>query len=703
MDRDMQLEALFAPGAVAIIGASGSPGKVGHLVVANLLAAGYPGRILPVNPKGGEILGLAVTPSIEELPQGLDLAVICVPRAQVASVLERLGAMGARAVAVITAGFKEVGRKGYHLEEEIARICERHRMVMLGPNCLGLINTGCGLNATFAAGYPPAGGVAFFSQSGALCLGILDAAVGKNLGFSKFVSLGNKARLDETGMLRFLQNDPETNVILGYVENIADGQAFVRAAQNATAVKPVIMIKSGATPAGARAASSHTGAIAGSEDAYNAAFAQSGIIRVRGVEEMFNLALAFSMLPLPQGPNLCVVTNAGGPGILAADAAERTRLIMASLRGQTVESLQSFLPPFAAVYNPVDIIGDADAARYARALETVAADPMVHMVLALLTPTPAVDAAAVARAVAGQARTAGKPVAACFMGGPNVAEARAILSAARVPCYAYPEPAVAALDALFAHAQWKRRPPPVEICYMSNTYQAKAVLDNAAAKGFTELAEFMAQDVLKAYGVPVPKTTLARTSDEAVQAAHAIGYPVALKIASPQITHKSDVGGVSVGIASDAELRAAFLNMTNRARRVKEAYVLGCLVQEMAPKGSREVFAGFKRDPQFGPLLLFGLGGVYVEVLRDVAARLAPLSLMDVSEMVREIKSYPILRGVRGEPPVDFRALEDVLLTLSQIATDFPEIQECDFNPIMAHPGGALVVDARFTIGKTRQ
>ena len=700
MERNDQLKALFDPQEVAVIGASRTQGKVGHLVVSNLLAAGYQGKIFPVNPHGGEILGLTVTSSIEGLPRGLDLAVICVPRAEVIESLKRLAAIGTRAVVIITAGFKEVGRKGYYLEEEAASICRRHSMIMLGPNCLGLVNTANGLNATFAAGNPEKGSIAFFSQSGALCIAILDAALGKGIGFSKFVSLGNKAALDETDMLRALKDDPDTKVILGYVENINDGQAFLRAAQEATIEKPVIMIKSGTTAAGARAASSHTGAMAGAEDAYHAAFTQSGIIRVRGVEDMFHLAMAFSTQPTPTGPNLCVVTNSGGPGILAADAAERSKLNMAPLRGQTVDQLKEFLPNYAALYNPVDIIGDADASRFSKALEVVIADPMVHMVLALLTPTPAVDVEAVARAVAAQAAVCGKPVVACFMGESKVAGAREILRRAHVPCYNYPDSAVMALDALFRHAEWKKRPLPVEICYMSNTFHARDVLDRAKAKGFTELVEFQAQDVLKAYGLPVPKTILARTSDEAAQAAKSIGYPVVLKIASPQISHKSDVGGVVVGIDNEEDLRKAFLSVTNRAKRVKEAYVMGCLVQEMAPKGSREVFARFKRDPQFGPLVLFGLGGVYVEVLRDVSGRLAPLSLLDVGEMVREIKSYPILRGVRGEPPVDFRAIEDVLLTLSQIAVDFPEIEECDFNPIMAYPGGALVVDARFTLGK---
>ncbi len=700
--ENIVLDSLFEPESVAVIGASRTIGKAGHLVVANLLNAGYQGKIFPVNPAGGEILGLPVTANLADLPSGLDLAIICLPREQVLECLEGLAARRVKAVILITAGFKEVGRVGWYLEEQVEVLCRENGMVLLGPNCLGLVNTKNGLNATFAAGNLERGNIAFFSQSGALCVAILDAALGKGIGFSKFISLGNKALLNETHLLNYLKDDPETKVILGYVENVVEGQSFLRAAQEATFQKPVIMIKAGTTAAGARAASSHTGTLAGSEDAYQAAFTQSGIIRVRGVEELFNLAMAFSTQPEPTGPNLCVVTNSGGPGIMAADAAERSQLTMAPLRGSTVEELKTFLPPYASLYNPVDLIGDAGAQRYAKALSLVLQDPMVNMVLALLTPTPSVDVEAVAHAIVQEAKASGKPVAACFMGEGKVAGGRGILRQGGVPCYAYPEGAVEALGALFRHAEWCKRSLPVEVCYMRNKPAAKDMLARARSKGFTEIVEFKAQEVLKTYGLPIPKTILARTSDEAAHAAKSIGYPVALKIASPQISHKSDMGGVVLGITEEKSLRKAFFEVTNRAAMHKEAYVTGCLVQEMAPRNSREVFAGFKRDPDFGPLVLFGLGGVYVEVLKDVSCRLAPLSLTDVAEMVREIKSYPILRGVRGERPVDFRAIEDILLTLSQLAMDFPEIEECDFNPIMAHPDGAVIVDVRFTLGRTR-
>ncbi len=702
MERNDTLQALFEPRTVAVVGASRNPAKVGGLVVANLLQAGYQGQIFPVNPHGGKIQDLPVVTDIGQLPHGVDLAVLCLPRDKVLDSLARLADVGVRAVAVVSAGFKEVGREGYYLEERCAQLCRDRGLILLGPNSLGLLNTAVGLNATFAAGVPEAGSLGFFSQSGSLCVAMLDMARSRRIGFSSFASLGNKAQLDETDMLRRMKDDPRTRVILGYVENIRDGQGFLRAAQEATIEKPVIMIKSGATPAGARAASCHTGAAVGSEDACQAAFTQSGIIRVTGLEQMLNLALAFSTQPLPQGPNVCVLTNSGGPGILAADAADRSLLNMAPLRGATVEALSASLPSYAALYNPVDILGDADAARFDASLATVLSDTLVHMVLVLFTPSPYVDPVAVARAVAARARGCGKPVVASFLGEDAVAQAREELRQAEIPCYNGPEAAVAALEGLYRHAEWKKRPLPVEICYMSNTFQAQDVLDKAKAKGFSELVEFQALDMLRAYGLSTPRTMLARTSDEAAQAARSVGYPVALKIASPQIHHKSDIGGIVLGIENEAELRQAFLSVTNKARRYKDAYVMGCLVQQMAPRNARELYAQFKRDPQFGPVVSFGLGGDSLALMRDTSTRLAPLALLDVGEMVREIKSYPILRGVRGEEPVDFRALEDVLLTLSQIAVDFPALEECEFNPIMAHPGGVMVVDARFILGKPK-
>ncbi len=699
MDHHKNIKALFWPESVAIVGASSHAGKIGNIIVDNMLSAGFKGKILPVNPTVETILGLPVTKEIADLPRPLDLGVICVPPQSVIPALESLSTLPTKAVIIITAGFKEVGKDGYYLEEQVKKLAKEHDIALLGPNCLGLINPADGLNASFAVGQPPAGNIAFFSQSGALCVSILDWALGYNIGFSKFISLGNKAVLDETDMLSVLAEDPKTKVILGYLEAVENGKRFMRVAKEVSRRKPVILIKSGTTAAGAKAASSHTGAIAGSDAAYTAAFNQSGIIRCHDVATLFNLAAAFSTQPLPKGPNLAIVTNSGGPGILAADAAEHTDLTLARLSSATVDKLKEFLPPYASLYNPIDIIGDASAERYARTLEIVMQDERVHSVMVLLTPTAAVQVEETAQSMIDCAKTSDKPIFGCFMGEKVVGKGRRMLQEAGIPCYAFPEPAVTAISSMYSYLERIQRPAPVEVCYRRDLGKAEEIIRQARASGLNEIVEFQAQGLLKAYELPQPEAQLARTSDEAVKAAERIGFPVVLKIASPQISHKSDVDGVRVNLKTPQEVRRTFLDITSRAQRLREdAFISGCLVQGMAPPDSKEVIVGFKRDSQFGPLIMFGLGGIYVEILKDVSFRLAPLSLGDAHEMIREIKSFPLLRGVRGEPPVNFTAIEDILLIMSQLALDFPEIEEAEFNPVLVSPREALVADVRVAL-----
>lgn len=696
MDHHPNIEALFWPKSVAVIGASATQGKIGNIICNNLLEAGYKGQIFPVNPKAETILDLPVTRDIHDIPGPLDMAVICVPPKFVLDSLNKLALLPTKAVTVITAGFKEVGKEGYYLEQEVKQIAAKHGIALLGPNCLGLINPDNGLNATFAVGQPNKGNVAFFSQSGALCVSILDWALGHNVGFSKFISLGNKAVLDEADMLSALAEDPSTKVILGYIEGVENGKRFMQVAKRVSKQKPVIMIKSGTTSAGAKAASSHTGAIAGSDQAYTAAFKQSGIIRCPDVNSLFVLAESFSTQPLPTGPNLAIVTNSGGPGILAADATEKTGLMLARLSNATVERLMALLPPYASLYNPIDIIGDAPASRYRDTLEVVLKDERVHAVMVLLSPTASVQVEETAQAMIDLAKTSDKPMFGCFMGEKVVGPGKRMLGQAGIPCYAFPEPAIYAIDAMFKYHERIKKPAPVEVCFRRDRKAAADVIKEARRRGMDEIVEFQAQGLLKAYGLPLPETRLARTSDEAVRAADEIGYPVVLKIASPQISHKSDVDGVRVNLQTPEQVRATFLDITSRAQRLREdAFISGCLVQSMAQKGSKEVIVGFKRDAQFGPLLLFGLGGIYVEVLKDTSFRLAPLGLSDAQEMIREIKSFPLLRGVRGEAPVNFKALEDVILTMAQLAQDFPTIQEAEFNPVLVSPEKAIVADVR--------
>ena len=698
------IQALFNPQSIAIIGASNTPGKIGYFIVKNMLESGFTGRIFPVNPGSDEILGLKVIKKISQLPVKPDLAVICVPRQFVLSVLKELGQIGTRAVIVISAGFKETGKDGFLIEQELADVARQYNIALLGPNCLGLINPHAKVNASFAQGHPRPGNIAFFSQSGALCVAILDWALGGNIGFSKFISLGNKAILDEADMIAYLGKDEKTKVILGYIENVCCGERFIAEALKVTHQKPIIMIKSGTTSAGIKAASSHTGAMAGSDQAYTAAFKKAGIIRVGDVETLFNLARAFSTQPLPQGPNLAILTNSGGPGIMAADVCERSALNMASMSSAIVHKLQKVLPPYASLYNPIDIIGDATAGRYLKSLEIILEDSNVHAILILLTPTSAIAheidglSAGIAR-ISKKALLAQKPVFVCYMGKKQVEKGRKVLLDAGIPCYNFPEPAIKSIEAMYLYYQWQKTPEAEPVYSRVDREKAKKVIFRAKKENQNQIVEFQAHEIVRAYNLPVPETRLARSSEEAVFMAMQIGFPVVLKIASPHISHKTDVGGVMTGLKTPEEVKTAFSQITHSAQRLRrEAYIAGCLVQKMAPKGCKEVIVGFKRDEQFGPLVMFGLGGIYVEVLKDISFRLAPLTAEDARTMIREIKSYLVLKGFRGEPGVNFAALEKIILAISQLACDFPEIYEAEFNPVLVNHEKALVADVRLSL-----
>ncbi len=689
---------------MAVVGASHTPGKIGNIILTNLLHAGFAGDVYPINPEGGSIRGLPVLRKISDIPpegRPLDLAVICLPSEAVPATLEELAALPVRAAVVISAGFREIGGRGAQLEATVKTLAERHNIALLGPNCLGLVNTTGALNVTFAAGEILPGNIGFFSQSGALCVSIFDWARRQKIGFSSFVSLGNKALVDESDVLAYLADDPQTKVIVGYLESVESGPRFLRNAHTATRKKPVILYKAGRTAAGALAASSHTGALAGADMAYEAAFKQTGIIRAGRMEELFDLAQAFAEKPLPKGPGLAVLTNAGGPGIMATDACEDSGLTMARLGAQTTAALKEFLPAYASVYNPVDVVGDATAERVGKAAQVVLDDPAVHSLLVLAAPTARTGVDDVARAVVAAAAGVDKPVFACLMGGDGVEAGKQVFIDAGIPCYDFPEPAVNVIAAMYRQTLWKDNPLPVEINYRRDQSRAAKIIAQARAEGRLELVEFQALELLKAYEMPVLESRLARTSEEAIQAAKQIGLPVAMKIASPQISHKTDVGGVLLGLDSTEKIRSAFTELTARAKRLRpEAYIAGCLVQAMAPPRAREIIVGFKRDSRFGPMVIFGLGGIHVEAFKDISCRLAPLSLDDVHDMVREIRAFPILAGMRGQGAVKFTALEDILLIMSQLAVDFPEIQEAECNPVLADENGAVVADIRLLLSR---
>ncbi len=695
------LEAIFAPQSVAVVGASPNPSRLGNQVLNNILSHGYQGKIYPIHPEAETIFDLPVYPDVLAVPDPIDLAVIVIPAQFVLEVIDQCGEKGIKGLIVITAGFKEVGSKGKDLERQLLARVQHYGMRMVGPNCLGVIDTVSNLNASFAALMPNEGNIAFMSQSGALCTAILDWSKSSGIGFSRFVSLGNKADIDEVSLLKAWNDDLHSRVILAYLEGITNGPAFVEAARQVTRNTPVVAIKSGATAAGTKAASSHTGSLTGSESAYEAAFSQSGILRARSMEELFDFALAFAYQPPMPGNRVAIVTNAGGPGIIATDAIERSKwLEMAEFSHETIIQLQQDLPPTANVFNPVDVIGDARSDRYKIALDAVLADEEVDAALVLLTPQADTDNEGVAQVAIDMVQKYNKPLATSFMGAVSLVEALELLNQNRVPNYAFPERAVSALDAMAAHRNRQQQPKPEYVTYDADIERVRKLFDQVREAGRVELGEIEAREVIESYGMRLPQSRLARSPEEAVQIAAEFGYPVVMKISSPDILHKSDIGGVKVGLSDATAVRDNYELIEYRARKYSpNARIWGMLVQEMVRKG-REMLVGVSRDPQFGPLIAVGMGGIYVEVLRDVAFRLAPISKQEVHHQVRSIRTFPLLRGVRGEPPADIDCIEDVVLRISQLVTDFPEIVEMDINPLVVHNQGegAVVLDARIIL-----
>jgi acetyltransferase len=635
-----------------------------------------------------------------DVPDPIGLAIIVVPSKIVAHVLRECGEKGISAVVIITAGFREAGREGLEQERELIDIAREYDLRLIGPNCLGVIDTDTPLNATFAAGMPPSGPIAFMSQSGALGTAVLDLAMAGRVGFSKFVSLGNKADVSETDLLRAWGDDTHSRVILIYVEGLPDGQEFMDVARKVTRNKPVVAIKSGVTKSGSRAVSSHTGSLAGSEEAYKAAFKQAGVIRAPSMEQVFDYALGFAYQPLVKGNRVGIVTNAGGPGILATDAVEHAGLEIPRLTNETVQALKDYLPGAASAANPVDVLGDALADRYEHAIELVLDDPKVDSLVVIVTPQAMTEIEKTAHAIGRLSEDTDKPILACFMGEARVDAGIRVLREYGVPNYPYPERVAVTLAAMDSYRREKDRPifepEPCEVCEPP----VRELFDKVREEGRVSIGDTEAREVLEAYGFPVPESRLAESAEEAVDIAQEIGFPVVLKVASPDILHKTDVGGVKLNLTSATDVRDAYDLIVYRAGRyVPDARVWGCLVQEMVTEG-REILVGMNRDPQFGPLVAFGLGGIYVEALKDVAFRIAPFSREEAREMIHEIRSYPLLAGVRGEPPADHEAMVDALMRISQLVTDFPEILELDINPltVFEEGQGATAIDMRLVL-----
>ncbi len=697
------LEEFFHPRSVAVIGASTSPDKLGYAVLDNLVEGGYVnvGKVFPINPKADRILGQKAYPSVLEVPDEIDLAVIVIPYPHVPPVLEECGRKGIPAVVVISAGFREAGMEGLERELELVEIAKQYKIRLIGPNCLGIIDTFTPVNASFSAGTPPQGPMAFMSQSGALGTAILDWAQAGRLGLAKFVSLGNKADVSEIDLLEAWVDDPDTSVILMYSEGLPNGQEFIKVAREVTKVKPVVAIKSGVTKSGSRAVSSHTGSLAGSEQAYQAAFHQAGVLRASDMAGMFDMALALGYQPLLRDDHIAIVTNAGGPGILATDALERSGMSLARLEVHTIQELEQYLPDAASAANPVDVLGDAKADRYRFALEVVSRDPNVDGIMVVLTPQAMTEIEETARAIGEISLEIDKPVLACFMGEAKVEAGIHILRGYNVPNYSFPERASLAFRAMSKYRAIQERQDPVFEKFTADNQAIQRVIDGAKEDGRFAIGDAEAWDILRAYDIAIPQSKLAKTSQEAVDIAGEIGYPVVLKIASPDILHKTDVGGVKVGLETADQVKDAFDLMIFRTERyLPEAEIWGCQVQEMAPPGGMEILIGMNRDPQFGPLVTFGLGGIYVEALKDVTFRIAPFTRHDAEDMLKEIRSKALLEGVRGNPPIDKEAIIDTLLRIGQLVEDFPEIAELDINPLIVYPKGqgAIAIDMRLVL-----
>ena len=696
---------LFEARSIAVIGASPRPEKVGHVILRNIIASGYSGELYPVNPKAGEILGRRTFPDVLSIPGPVEMAVVVVPNTVVPSVMEQVGEKGVKVAVIISAGFREVGPEGAELEHRVGEIASKHGVRILGPNCLGVISTRNRMNATFTDDFPLAGHVAVTSQSGAMGTILLDWAKGTKIGFSQFVSVGNKLDIDEADLLAYFRDDPDTRVIGMYVEGMRRGREFIEQASATSRCKPIIALKAGRTSTGARAASSHTGALSGSDSVYSAAMAEAGVLRVKTLDEFFDILQAFSSMPLPRGDGVAIVTNAGGLGVMAADACSDHGLTMASLGRETVGRMKEGLPEEASLYNPVDVIGDADAKRYEIALSAVLDDPGVNCVLAMVAPSDLLDVTEVARLLSTYAGKTDIPMVAAWVGGADMAAGAAILKEAGIPNYESPDRAVRALAAMVHYQEEKGRvddgsAPSID----GDRRRAQAVLDTVISEGRTALSEAEGKEILRAYGVNTPPEGLAQSAEQAAEIARRIGFPVVLKVASPDIAHKTDVGGVVVGIQDEEHARREYELMMARVRsRLPDARVDGATVEGMF--SGREVIVGMVRDDQFGPVMTFGLGGIFVEIMKDVSHAIAPLSERRVDEMIRSIRAYPMLVGARGRKRADIPALKDVLFRVAQIAADFPQITEFEINPVMVgdEGQGCGAVDALVTIRRDKR
>lgn len=700
--RHQQLDHIFQPKTVAVIGATENEGSVGRTVMQNLMATSFGGEVFPINPKRDSVLGVKAYPDIKSVPKPVELAVVVTPAKTVPQIIKECADAGVPAAIVISAGFKEMGPPGVALEQEILKHARRGNMRIIGPNCLGVMNPNTGLNATFAAGMAHKGKIAFISQSGALCTAVLDWSLKEKVGFSAFVSIGSMVDVDWGDLINYFGNDPWTSSILIYMESIGDARSFLSAAREVALTKPIILIKAGRSAESAKAAASHTGALAGSDEALTAALRRVGVLRVDTIADLFSMVEALAKQPRPKGPHLTIVTNAGGPGVIATDALIANGGKLAELSPKTMEALNQILPPSWSRNNPVDILGDADADKYAKALEIAAADPNSEGVLVILTPQDMTDSTGTAKKLIPFAHL-DKPILASWMGAETIQKGDEILAQNGIPTFEYPDTACKTF-ALMWHYTYNLRgiyeiPTLTEMSdksFLAKHKQVEELFEKARSEGRTLLDEVESKSVLEAYGIPTVPTKVAKNGEEAARLAEAMGFPVVLKVYSRTITHKTDVGGVKLNLNNLEAVKKAYREIEESVKKIEKFQ--GVTVQPMIKLEGYELILGSTVDEQFGPVLLFGSGGQLVEVYKDRALAIPPLTTTLARRMMEQTKIYTALQGVRGRKSIDLVKLEQILVQFSNLIVDQPWIKECDINPLLASPDRMVALDARIIL-----
>jgi acetyltransferase len=699
------LDKIFNPKSVAVIGASDEEGSVGYRLLRNLIGVGYRGVVYPVNPRKTSVQGIQAYPSVEELPRQVDLAVIATPARTVPDIVEQCGKSGVQGIVIISAGFREIGSEGKALEDQILAIKKKYAMRIIGPNCLGIIRPSIRLNASFAAKMALPGNIAFISQSGALCSAILDWANTEGIGFSNFVSVGSMIDVDFGDLIDHFGTDPHTRSIIMYIEGLTNVRKFMSAARHFARTKPIIVVKAGKFSESAKAAASHTGALTGEDMIYDAAFHRAGIIRVEEIEDLFNCAEVLEMQTHPKGPNLAIITNAGGPGVMATDALIARGGKLATLSSATVEKLNQILPHFWSRGNPIDILGDAGPERYANVVKACLEDDNIDGLLIIFTPQGVTNPAEVAMSVVNVCKGSVKTILTSWMGREDVEEANAILNRNKLPTYLTPENAVKTYMYMYQYTRnlelLYETPEELPIELSPSKQHLLEIMQNAVKENREILSEVEGKEFLEAYGIPTTRTRIAKTEDEAVALASQMGYPVVMKVYSPQIIHKSDVGGVILNIKDEASVREAYRKiLENVKKNVPLAEIQGVTVQPMIQKTGYELIIGSKKDPLFGPVIVFGMGGIFVELFRDYSIGFPPLNQVLARRLIEGTRAYQLLKGYRGLPPANIKRLEEVLVKFSEMLIDFPQIKEMDINPLMIVGDEAIALDVRILMDR---